>query len=93
MKINWKVRFKNAVWLASFIGVILSFVYTILEMFDIVPTISKNTLVQAAKQVLTFLTLIGVIQDPTTDGLGDSQRALGYEEPWKDPVEDEESDE
>jgi phi LC3 family holin len=93
MKINWKVRFKNAVWLASFIGVILSFVYTILEMFDIVPTISKNTLVQAAKQVLTFLTLIGVIQDPTTNGLGDSQRALSYEEPWKDPVEDEESDE
>ena len=35
-------------------------------------------------QVLTFLGLIGVIVDPTTAGLGDSDRALGYVEPWDD---------
>ena len=38
-----------------------------------------------AGQVLTFLGLIGVIVDPTTAGVGDSERALGYEEPWEDP--------
>ncbi len=37
-----------------------------------------------AEPVLTFLGLIGVIVDPTTAGLGDSERALGYVEPWDD---------
>ena len=37
-------------------------------------------------QVLTFLGLIGVIVDPTTAGLGDSERAMDYEEPWDDTV-------
>ena len=37
-------------------------------------------------QVLTFRGLIGVIVDPTTAGLGDSDRAMGYEEPWDDTV-------
>ena len=33
------------------------------------------------RSVLTILGLIGVIVDPTTAGLGDSERILGYEEP------------
>lgn len=37
-------------------------------------------------QVLTFLGLIGVIVDPTTAGLRDSEQAMGYEEPWDDTV-------
>ena len=36
--------------------------------------------------MLTFLGLIGVIGDPMTAGLGDSERAMGYEEPWDDTV-------
>ena len=39
--------------------------------------------VQLMNQVLTFLVLIGVIVDPTTAGIGDSERALGYEVPYK----------
>jgi phi LC3 family holin len=35
-------------------------------------------------QVLTFLGLIGVIVDPTTAGVEDSNRAMQYQEPWKD---------
>ena len=35
-------------------------------------------------RVMTFPGLIGVIVDPTTAGIGDSERALGYEEPWDD---------
>lgn len=33
-----------------------------------------------------FLRLIGVIVDPTTAGLGDSERAMGYAEPWDDEL-------
>ena len=84
MKLNWKVRFKNKVWLGSFLSLIVGFVYSMLALFDVFPSVTQNLVVQLLNQVLTFLGLIGVIVDPTTAGLGDSERAMGYEEPWDD---------
>ena len=87
MKINWKVRFKNKVFLTAFISLIVGFVYSMLGLFDIYPAITKSTILEIVSQILTFLGLIGVIVDPTTAGLGDSDRAMSYDEPWQDPVE------
>lgn len=84
MNINWKVRFKNAPWLASFLSLIISFVFSMLSLFDIFPSFTKNQVLQIVDQVLAFLGLIGVLVDPTTAGLSDSKRALSYEEPWDD---------
>ncbi|QUC66177.1 phage holin [Aristaeella hokkaidonensis] len=82
MKINWKVRFKNKVWLGSFFSLVVGFIYSLLALFDVFPAVTQNMVVQLLNQVLTFLGLIGVIVDPTTAGLEDSDRAMGYEEPW-----------
>ena len=87
MKINWKVRFKNKTWLTMFISLIVGFVFNILKMFDIVPAITENTIMTAVSQVLTFLGLLGVIVDPTTAGLEDSNRAMSYVEPWNDETD------
>ena len=84
MKINWKVRFKNKLWLGSFLSLIVSFVYSMLNLFDVFPAVTRNSVLELLNQVLTFLGLIGVLADPTTAGLGDSERAMGYEEPWDD---------
>ena len=84
MKINWKVRFKNKAWLAAFVSLIVGFVYSMLAMFDVFPDVSENTVLQVINNVLTFLGLIGVLVDPTTEGLYDSNRAMSYEESWKD---------
>ena len=81
MKINWKVRFKNKVWLGSFCSLVVGFVYSMLALFDVFPEVTQSLVLQLMNQVLTFLGLIGVIVDPTTAGIGDSERALGYEEP------------
>ena len=86
-KINWKVRFKNKVWLGSFLSLIVGFIYSMLALFDVFPQVTQNLVVQLLNQVLTFLGLIGVIVDPTTAGLGDSDRAIGYEEPYRDENE------
>ena len=75
---------KNKVWLGSFLSLIVGFVYSMLALFDVYPEVTQNHIVQLVNQVLTFLGLIGVIVDPTTAGLGDSERAMGYEEPWSD---------
>ena len=84
MKLNWKVRFKNKVWLGSFLSLLTGFTYSLLALFDVFPAVTQNLVVQLLNQVLTFLGLIGVIVDPTTAGLEDSDRAMGYEEPWDD---------
>ena len=81
MKINWKVRLKNKVWLGSFCSLGVGFVYSMLALFDVFPEVTQSLVLQLMNQVLTFLGLIGVIVDPTTAGIGDSERALGYEEP------------
>lgn len=88
MKVNWKVRFKNKVWLASFFASIITFAYKMLGMFDIYPEVTKNDVGEIINSVLMFLSLIGVIQDPTTNGLSDSLRALAYERPWVDLLPD-----
>ena len=84
MKLNWKVRFKNKVWLGSFLSLVVGFVYSLLALVDVFPQVTQNLVIQLLNQILTFLGLIGVIVDPTTAGIGDSERAMGYEEPWKD---------
>lgn len=79
--INWKVRFKNKVWLAAFITFLVSTVYQFLAMFEIAPAITQDAVMQIVAAVLQLLSLLGVVVDPTTKGLRDSERALGYNEP------------
>lgn len=88
MKLNWKVRFKNKTWLTMFISLVVGFVFNILRLFDIVPAVTENLVMNIVGQVLTFLGLIGVIVDPTTAGIEDSNRAMTYEEPWVDETDE-----
>lgn len=81
MKINWLVRFKNKAWLLSFVAVVVAFVYNILGMFDVVPSISQDMTIQAITAIVNVLVALGVIIDPTTAGVSDSQQAMTYEKP------------
>lgn len=78
MKINWKVRLQNKTFLIAFIGAILTFVYTILGMFGIVPSITQNMLTDAIMALVNILVALGVVTDPTTQGIGDSSQAMSY---------------
>lgn len=93
MKINWKVRFKNKVWLGSFLSLIIGFIFNMLALFDVYPPVTESVIMNILNQVLTFLGLIGVIVDPTTAGINDSNRAMNYEEPWLDPVYEDDQEE
>ena len=84
MQMNWKVRFRNKTWLGLFLSLIIGFVFNILKLFEIVPAVTENTVLTIVAQILEFLGLIGVLVDPTTVGVGDSNRAMSYAEPWDD---------
>ena len=78
MKINWKVRLRNRTWLASALALIISFVYDLLAMLDIAPPLSQDWLLNLTQILLTLLTALGVVIDPTTEGASDSDRAMKY---------------
>ena len=84
MKINWKLRFQNKVTLTAIVLAIIALVYQILGICGIVPAVSQETIVQLAGAVINLLVLLGIVVDPTTDGIGDSERARGYESPYRD---------
>lgn len=84
MKINWAVRFKNKTWLVSFLVTVLAFVYQILGMFDVVPPVTQDMVTQLITIIVNILAAVGIVIDPTTAFLSDSNRAMTYNEPKKD---------
>ena len=81
MHINWKLRLGNKVTLTAIIMAFLSLVYQLLGMASIVPPVSESQLVETAGMVINLLVLLGIVTDPTTEGVSDSQKALTYDQP------------
>lgn len=89
MKLNFLVRVKNkAFWLAVIPAIALVaqavaavFGYTI----DLTTLVGKLQAVVNA--VFALLVILGIVVDPTTDGINDSNRAMSYTDPWKDEVQ------
>ncbi|WP_432316970.1 phage holin [Collinsella aerofaciens] len=82
MKINWTLRLQNKATLAALAATVLAFAYQLCGIFGIVPPVSRDSLLQLVGIVLNILVALGVVADPTTSGLSDSARALGYDEPY-----------
>ena len=84
MNINWKVRIKNpAFWLALIPAVLLT-VQVCLAPFGYVwdYTLLNEQLTAIVNAVFGVLAVLGVVVDMTTEGIGDSERALGYDAPY-----------
>ena len=81
MTINWKLRFKNKTTLVAILVGIVALVYQICGLLGIVPGISENEVTNIIATVVDVLVLLGVVVDPTTSGIGDSEQALTYTEP------------
>ena len=84
MQINWKVRFQNKTFLTGLISLVVVFIYDLLQLLEIAPAVTQSAVMQVAEGILTILGMVGVIADPTTAGLSDSQQAMAYETPKMD---------
>lgn len=88
MMINWKVRFRNRNWVIAFISQLLIVAQLVLAGlnslhitdFQLTDAI-QSTIIALANAVFVLLSMLGLVQDPTTKGYGDSARALKYEDP------------
>lgn len=78
MKINIKARLKNKTFLLTITTLLVTFVYQLLSMFDVVPKVSESTVINLFGMLVNLLAGLGVIVDPTTAGINDSARAMTY---------------
>ena len=77
------VRFKNKGFWLSFIPAVLLFVQTAVALFGLNIELEglAAKLLDVMNALFAVLALLGIVNDPTTEGVGDSAQALGYTEP------------
>lgn len=73
---NLKIRLKNKTFLLTFIVTLLAFVYNVLGTFGIVPTIAQEEIYNIILGAVNILSLLGIVVDPTTNGIKDSDEIL-----------------
>lgn len=76
MKLNLKIRLKNKTFILTMLTTIVAFIYQILGQFEIVPKITQNEITDIILLIVNILAGLGILVDPTTDGLSDSKRVL-----------------
>ena len=81
--INWRVRIKNKNFWMSIIPAVLLLIQVVAAVFGYTVDLGDlgNKLLAVVDAVFVVLAILGVVTDPTTKGVGDSERALTYEKP------------
>lgn len=81
--INWTVRIKNKNFWLAVIPAVLLLIQTVAAVFGYTLDVGDigNRLIAVVNAVFGVLVILGVVNDPTTKGMADSQRALGYDKP------------
>ena len=83
MSINWKVRLRNKTFWLSLIPAVLLLVQVVAAVFGYTLDLGDlgNKLLAVVNALFAVLSILGVVTDPTTKGVSDSEQALSYEEP------------
>lgn len=83
MNINWKVRIQNKAFWVALIPAILLLVTQVAAVFGYTLDFGalQEQLIAVVGTIFTLLAILGIVADPTTEGIGDSVQALQYERP------------
>lgn len=83
MKINWKVRLKNKAFWVTMIPAVIVLIHAVANVFGYNLDLSNygDKLIAVVEAVFVLLGILGIVIDPTTAGVKDSDRALTYNEP------------
>ena len=84
--INWKVRIKNKNFWIALIPAVLLLVQVIAAVFGYTLDLGElgDKLLAVVNALFAVLTILGIVTDPTTAGIGDSKQALAYKTPKKE---------
>ena len=77
MKIKWILRLKNKAVLTALIGAVVAFIYQVVSFANV----SESEAVEFLGLLVNILVMLGIVVDPTTAGINDSDMAMTYTEP------------
>lgn len=83
MSINWKVRIKNKAFWVALIPALLLLIQQVCAVVGVQLDLGElqAQLVAIVGTVFAILAILGIVADPTTKGVGDSEQAMTYTEP------------
>lgn len=84
--INWIVRIKNKNFWISLIPAVLLLVQVVAAVFGFTLELGElgDKLLAVVNALFAVLTILGIVTDPTTAGVGDSKLAMTYTKPKED---------
>ena len=87
--INWKVRFMNKTWVVAFVAAAFVLIGAVGKLFgfDLDLKGTEENIIAIVYALFGVLALFGIVQDPTTPGIFDSERAQSYTAPGVDEDE------
>ena len=82
-KINWKIRIKNKNFWITLIPAVLLLIQVVAAVFDVTIDLGElgNKLLAVVNAVFAVLTILGIVNDPTTAGISDSSQVMTYTKP------------
>ena len=83
MGVNWKVRIRNRTFWLTLVPAVALFSQAVAACFDVQIDLGEQTdkIMAVVNTLFVVLGTIGLVNDPTTAGLNDSDQAMTYTEP------------
>lgn len=87
--INWRVRIRNKAFWVAIIPAVLVLIQVVAAVFGYTLDLGElgNKLITVVNAVFVVLSILGVVNDPTTSGLSDSKQAMTYELPKEKEID------
>ena len=81
--INWRVRIKNRQFWITLIPAILLLIQVIAAVFNYTLDLGQlgTKLLEVVNALFAVLAILGIVTDPTTAGIRDSEQAMTYDKP------------
>ena len=79
MRLNRKLRLHSKASLTALAAGVVGLIYLLLETAGIVPCITEGEVVALIAAVLNLLVLVGVLVEPTTQGVRDGEQAQRHD--------------
>ena len=86
MNINWLVRLKNKNFWLALVPAVLLLIQVVAAVFGFELDLGDlgNRILDVVNALFAVLAILGIVTDPTTEGISDSKQALTYTEPKKE---------
>ena len=86
MNINWLVRLKNKNFWLALVPAVLLLIQAVAAVFGFELDLGDlgNRILDVVNALFAVLAILGIVTDPTTEGISDSKQALTYTEPKKE---------